>query len=82
MKLPGSDGPVGSDIAKNKEIAKRIGYPIIIKASGGGGGRGMRVVRSEDALEESIAMTKAEAKKQHLIMTWFIWKIFRKSTPC
>ena len=60
--VPGSYGPVGSDIAKNKEIAKRIGYPIIIKASGGGGGRGMRVVRSEDALEESIAMTKAEAK--------------------
>ena len=60
--VPGSDGPVGSDIAKNKEIAKRIGYPIIIKASGGGGGRGMRVVRSEDALDESIAMTKAEAK--------------------
>ena len=60
--VPGSDGPVGSDIAKNKEIAKRIGYPIIIKASGGGGGRGMRVVRSEDVLEESIAMTKAEAK--------------------
>ncbi|QPB41990.1 acetyl-CoA carboxylase biotin carboxylase subunit [Rodentibacter haemolyticus] len=60
--VPGSDGPVGNDIAKNKEIAKRIGYPIIIKASGGGGGRGMRVVRNEDALEESIAMTKAEAK--------------------
>lgn len=60
--VPGSDGPVGNDIAKNKEIAKRIGYPIIIKASGGGGGRGMRVVRNEEALEESIAMTKAEAK--------------------
>lgn len=60
--VPGSDGSVGNDIAKNKEIAKRIGYPIIIKASGGGGGRGMRVVRSEDKLEESIAMTKAEAK--------------------
>ncbi len=60
--VPGSDGPVSNDIAKNKEIAKRIGYPIIIKASGGGGSRGMRVVRSEDALEESIAMTKAEAK--------------------
>lgn len=60
--VPGSDGPVGNDIAKNKEIAKRIGYPIIIKASGGGGGRGMRVVRNEGALEESIAMTKAEAK--------------------
>ena len=78
--VPGSDGPVGSDIAKNKEIAKRIGYPIIIKASGGGGGRGMRVVRSEDALEESIAMTKAEAKAA-FNMIWFIWKIFRKSTP-
>ena len=60
--VPGSDGPVGSDMAKNREIAKRIGYPVIIKASGGGGGRGMRVVRNEAALEESIAMTKAEAK--------------------
>ena len=60
--VPGSDGPLTSDITRNKEIAKRIGYPIIIKASGGGGGRGMRVVRSEDALEESIAMTKAEVQ--------------------
>ncbi|AWX13826.1 acetyl-CoA carboxylase biotin carboxylase subunit [Mergibacter septicus] len=60
--VPGSDGPVGSDIAKNKEIAQRIGYPIIIKASGGGGGRGMRVVRKAENLEEAIAMTKAEAK--------------------
>ena len=60
--VPGSDGPVGNDMAKNKEIAKRIGYPVIIKASGGGGGRGMRVVYQEKDLEESIAMTKAEAK--------------------
>ncbi|TCJ98296.1 biotin carboxylase /acetyl-CoA carboxylase carboxyltransferase subunit alpha [Volucribacter psittacicida] len=60
--VPGSDGPLNNDIKKNKAIAKQIGYPIIIKASGGGGGRGMRVVRNEDALEESIAMTKAEAK--------------------
>ena len=60
--VPGSDGPVGNDVAKNKEIAKRIGYPVIIKASGGGGGRGMRVVYQEKDLEESIAMTKAEAK--------------------
>lgn len=60
--VPGSDGPVGTDVAKNKEIAKKIGYPVIIKASGGGGGRGMRVVHHEKDLEESIAMTKAEAK--------------------
>lgn len=60
--VPGSDGPVGSDVEKNKEIAKRIGYPVIIKASGGGGGRGMRVVRDEESLETAIAMTKAEAK--------------------
>ncbi|OAT26088.1 acetyl-CoA carboxylase biotin carboxylase subunit [Proteus myxofaciens] len=60
--VPGSDGPLGNDTAKNIEIAKRIGYPVIIKASGGGGGRGMRVVRSEKDLEQSIAMTRAEAK--------------------
>ncbi|WP_301099759.1 acetyl-CoA carboxylase biotin carboxylase subunit [Otariodibacter sp.] len=60
--VPGSDGPVGSDSEKNKEIANNIGYPVIIKASGGGGGRGMRVVHKESDLEESIAMTKAEAK--------------------
>ena len=60
--VPGSDGPLGNDTAKNIEIAKRIGYPVIIKASGGGGGRGMRVVRSEKELEQSITMTRAEAK--------------------
>ncbi|RIY34169.1 acetyl-CoA carboxylase biotin carboxylase subunit [Psittacicella hinzii] len=60
--VPGSDGPLSNDIKLNKEIAKRIGYPIIIKASGGGGGRGMRVVRNEESLEEAISMTKAEAK--------------------
>ena len=51
-----------ADYDHNKSIAKRIGYPIIVKASGGGGGRGMRVVRSEEGLLDSIAMTKAEAK--------------------
>jgi acetyl-CoA carboxylase biotin carboxylase subunit len=59
--VPGSDGAVGDDDEVNKTIAKRIGYPIIVKAAGGGGGRGMRVVRSEDELVESIAMTKNEA---------------------
>ncbi|HCM61065.1 MAG TPA: acetyl-CoA carboxylase biotin carboxylase subunit [Morganella sp. (in: Bacteria)] len=60
--VPGSDGPLSDDMPLNHTIANRIGYPVIIKASGGGGGRGMRVVRNDADLEESIAMTKAEAK--------------------
>ncbi|MBE2897625.1 acetyl-CoA carboxylase biotin carboxylase subunit [Pasteurellaceae bacterium TAE3-ERU1] len=60
--VPGSDGPLGSDIKKNLAMAEKIGYPVIIKASGGGGGRGMRVVRGADELEQAIAMTKSEAK--------------------
>ncbi|ART79886.1 acetyl-CoA carboxylase biotin carboxylase subunit [Oceanisphaera avium] len=59
--VPGSDGPISDDAKKNAAIAKRIGYPVIIKAAAGGGGRGMRVVRSEAELEKSITMTKAEA---------------------
>lgn len=59
--VPGSDGQLGDDADTNKAIAKRIGYPLIVKAAGGGGGRGMRVVRNEGELVNSIAMTKAEA---------------------
>ncbi|MDT0583625.1 MULTISPECIES: acetyl-CoA carboxylase biotin carboxylase subunit [Alteromonadaceae] len=59
--VPGSDGPLGDDLEKNKAIAKRIGYPMIVKAAGGGGGRGMRVVRSEAELDEAVRTTKAEA---------------------
>ena len=59
--VPGSDGALGEDDNQNMVIAKRIGYPIIIKAAGGGGGRGMRVVHAEAALLNSIALTKAEA---------------------
>ena len=59
--VPGSGDPLGADPDTNRSIAKRIGYPVIIKASGGGGGRGMRVVHSEAALLNSIAVTKAEA---------------------
>jgi acetyl-CoA carboxylase biotin carboxylase subunit len=59
--VPGSDGPLGEDPAVNQKLAKDIGYPIIIKASGGGGGRGMRVVHSEGSLLNSIALTKTEA---------------------
>ncbi|QYZ66452.1 MAG: acetyl-CoA carboxylase [Gammaproteobacteria bacterium (ex Lamellibrachia satsuma)] len=59
--VPGSDGPLDGDAARTKRLAKEIGYPVIIKASGGGGGRGMRVVHSEASLLNSVAMTKAEA---------------------
>jgi acetyl-CoA carboxylase biotin carboxylase subunit len=53
---------LGDDDATNLRIAKKIGYPIIIKASGGGGGRGMRVVHNEAHLLNAIALTRSEAK--------------------
>lgn len=60
--VPGSDGPLPDDREQCMATAKRIGYPIIIKAAAGGGGRGMRVVHTEAALINSIQVTKAEAK--------------------
>ena len=60
--VPGSGKPLGDDPVENARIAKDIGYPVIIKAAGGGGGRGMRVVHTEMALLNAVAMTKAEAK--------------------
>ncbi len=59
--VPGSDGPLSDDNEQNKKLANKIGYPVIIKAAGGGGGRGMRVVHSEATLLNAIAMTKQEA---------------------
>jgi acetyl-CoA carboxylase biotin carboxylase subunit len=59
--VPGSDGPLTDDKARNIEIARRIGYPVIIKAAGGGGGRGMRVVNAEGGLLNAIQLTKSEA---------------------
>jgi acetyl-CoA carboxylase biotin carboxylase subunit len=59
--VPGSGDPLGDDPEENRRIAHKIGYPVIIKASGGGGGRGMRVVHSDAALATSISVTKAEA---------------------
>ena len=60
--VPGSDGPLGDDAEENLRLARDIGYPVIIKASGGGGGRGMRVVHSEASLTNAITLTKAEAR--------------------
>ena len=60
--VPGSDGPLGDNETLNLKMAKSIGYPVIIKAAGGGGGRGMRVVHTESNLLNAIALTKSEAK--------------------
>lgn len=59
--VPGSAGALGEDPEENRILAENIGYPIIIKAAGGGGGRGMRVVRSSEELDDAIALTRREA---------------------
>lgn len=60
--VPGSEGALPEDNQAILKIARQIGYPVIIKASGGGGGRGMRVVRTEGALLTSVATTREEAR--------------------
>jgi acetyl-CoA carboxylase, biotin carboxylase subunit len=60
--VPGSGGPLDDDAQQNARIAKEIGYPVIIKAAGGGGGRGMRVVHTEANLHNAIQTTQTEAK--------------------
>ncbi len=60
--VPGSDGPIDQDSDRTLAIARRIGYPAIIKAAAGGGGRGMRVVHSEAALLNAVYVTQSEAK--------------------
>lgn len=59
--VPGSEGALGNDKAENSQLAREIGYPVIIKAAAGGGGRGMRVVHSEAKLPSAIATTRSEA---------------------
>ena len=60
--VPGSEGVLSDDPKEILRIAKAVGYPVIIKASGGGGGRGMRVVYTEAALLNAVAMTRTEAQ--------------------
>ena len=59
--VPGSDGALPDDPKEIVRIARKVGYPVIIKAAGGGGGRGMRVVHTEAALLNAVTMTKTEA---------------------
>src|SRR5512140_2196807 len=58
--VPGSDGPVSSE-AEAAKVAARIGYPVMIKAAAGGGGRGMRIVRSDAELKSALSLTRGEA---------------------
>ncbi|MEX2525759.1 MAG: acetyl-CoA carboxylase biotin carboxylase subunit [Gammaproteobacteria bacterium] len=59
--VPGSGGPLGEDMNEVARIARDIGYPVIIKAAAGGGGRGMRVVYSEASLRNAVSLTRSEA---------------------
>ena len=59
--LPGSNGSI-KDLKEAKEIAKELGYPVIIKATNGGGGKGIRIVNNEEQLEENYNIVKKEAK--------------------
>ena len=60
--VPGSDGPLNDDPVALRAMAKQIGYPVIIKAAAGGGGRGMRIVENEESLVNSVTITKTEAQ--------------------
>ena len=60
--VPGGEGALPEEAQEIVKVARKIGYPVIIKASGGGGGRGMRVVHTEAALVNAVAMTRQEAK--------------------
>jgi acetyl-CoA carboxylase biotin carboxylase subunit len=61
--VPGPDSALPDDLAGVRRIALEIGYPVIVKAAGGGGGRGMRIVRDERDLDDALALTRAEASQ-------------------
>lgn len=61
--VPGSPGELSDDIDENRKLAREIGYPVIVKAAGGGGGRGMRVVTEESMLANAIELTRTEARQ-------------------
>ena len=60
--LPGSGQPIGDDLAETTSIAHEIGYPVLIKAAAGGGGKGMRMVNEQSELEHAISVTRSEAQ--------------------
>jgi len=74
--IEGSDGGI-KDISEAKKLCKKIGYPILIKASGGGGGKGMKIVHKEDQFEDSFSIAKSEAKKYFSNDEVYIEKFFQ-----
>jgi pyruvate carboxylase subunit A len=76
--LPGSEGNI-RDIDEAVEIADKIGYPVMVKASGGGGGRGLRVVRHRDKLNDAIEVAKSEAKGAFGVTDVFLEKFLEDS---
>ncbi|MFK7887178.1 MAG: acetyl-CoA carboxylase biotin carboxylase subunit [Gammaproteobacteria bacterium] len=60
--VPGSDGELGSDVDTNVKLANKIGFPVMVKAAAGGGGRGMRVVHDAESLPDALALTQQEAQ--------------------
>ncbi|MGD8853568.1 MAG: acetyl-CoA carboxylase biotin carboxylase subunit [Gammaproteobacteria bacterium] len=76
--VPGSDGPLGDDDETSIKVARRIGYPILIKAAAGGGGRGMRTVHAEANLLNAIALTRTEARSAFGDDTVYMEKFLEK----
>jgi acetyl-CoA carboxylase biotin carboxylase subunit len=76
--VPGPDSALPDDPAAVRAIAREIGYPVIIKAAGGGGGRGMRIVRDESKLDDALTLTRAEASKAFKNAAVYIEKFLEK----
>ena len=76
--VPGSDGALTNDSERSLQIARNIGYPVIIKASGGGGGRGMRVVYEESELLSAISLTRSESAAAFNNDTVYLEKFLQK----
>ena len=76
--IPGSNGVV-ENAEKAKEVAKRLGYPVMVKASAGGGGKGIRIVRSEDELEDAYESAKSETKAAFGDDTMYMEKVIENA---
>ncbi|MBE7728746.1 acetyl-CoA carboxylase biotin carboxylase subunit [Komagataeibacter sp. FXV3] len=76
--VPGSDGPLPADMDAVKAIASQVGFPVIVKASGGGGGRGMRVVEREADLAQAVTLTAKEAQQAFGNPTLYLERFMQK----